>query len=195
MAPGSPCPNINRPHGLCCLVETRQFKPVSLLPRGYPQLATQCQEPTTHLSEPRIQALLFCWFQETSLPTEHRGPAFHMLPDSKTALTFPLKSKHARFLTEGRKAMCYSVGGTRSLVPPRYIESQYFTLYLPAGSHVSPVQELKSQLHHLVAICYSAGTRTTVHRHPMLPPATAGEPLCPHQRAGTPAPSLRREKK
>jgi hypothetical protein len=29
MAPGSPCPNVSRPQGLCYLLGTRQFKPTS----------------------------------------------------------------------------------------------------------------------------------------------------------------------
>jgi hypothetical protein len=107
--------------------------PLDLLTYGYPQLATQCQEPTTtHLSEP--QALLFCWCQEASLPTEHGNPALPTVPDSKRALLPPSKSKNVRFPTKGKKAItCYSTGSTRSPIPPRYTEDQCFTLHLPAG--------------------------------------------------------------
>jgi hypothetical protein len=49
-----------------------------------------------------------------------------------------------------------------------------------------------------VAICYSAGARRFTprkHRDSELPTVTAGDPLCPHQQLGPPAPSLRGEKK
>jgi hypothetical protein len=88
---------------------------------------------------PRLQALLFCWRQETSLPKKHRGPAFPIVPDSKRALPFPLKSKNASFPIEVRKAvMCYIADSTRSTASPRYTEARCFTLCLPAEeSHLS----------------------------------------------------------
>jgi hypothetical protein len=91
---------------------------------------------------PRLQALLFFWFQEASLPIEHGGPELSTVPESKRALTPLSKSENTRFPTEGRKAITsYSAGSTRSPVPPRYTEAQCFILQ---KSHVSPVQELKS---------------------------------------------------
>jgi hypothetical protein len=79
-----PTPNASRPQGLHCLMSTRRFKPTTLLPQRYPQLATQCQEPATiYLSE--LQALLFYWCQEASFPIEHRGPELLTVPDSKRA--------------------------------------------------------------------------------------------------------------
>jgi hypothetical protein len=95
--------------------------------------------PHTQLN-PRLQALLFFWHQAASLsteaflPTEHRGSALPIVPDSKRALTPLSKSKKARFSFEGRKAMtCYSAGSTRSPVSPRYTE--------PSTSHCTSLQE------------------------------------------------------
>jgi hypothetical protein len=39
VAPESPCPGTNRPWGLCCLVGTRRFKPVSF---AAPQSSSTC---------------------------------------------------------------------------------------------------------------------------------------------------------
>jgi hypothetical protein len=108
---------------------------LALLTNGYPQLATQCQEPTTtHLSEP--QALGFATLLVPGGFPPHRAwrPSLPTVPDNQTALTPPSQSKNARFPTEGRKAItCYSAGGTRSTVSPRYTEAQHFTLCLPTG--------------------------------------------------------------
>jgi hypothetical protein len=81
----------------------------------------------------RLQALLFRWCHEASLPTEHGDPVLPTVSDSKRALAPPSKSNNTRFPTEGRKAItCYSIGGTKNPVPPRYAEGQQFTLLLPA---------------------------------------------------------------
>jgi hypothetical protein len=74
------------------------------MPQGNPQLAIQYQQPaTTHPSEPQL---------EVSLPTEHRGLALLIVPDSKRALAPLPKSKNARFPTKGRKAInCHTAGG------------------------------------------------------------------------------------
>jgi hypothetical protein len=62
----------------------------------------------------RLQALLFCWCQEASLSTEHRGPALSTVPNSKKVLASSSKSENTRFPTEGKKVItCYSAGSTR----------------------------------------------------------------------------------
>jgi hypothetical protein len=89
--------------------------------------------PHTHVNS-RLQALLFCWCQEASLPTKHRAPTLSTVPESKRALTPPSKSENARFPTKGIKAItCYCAGSTRSPVPPRYMGAQCFRRYLPTG--------------------------------------------------------------
>jgi hypothetical protein len=93
MVPGSPCPSASRPQGLCCLVSTRQFKPAGLAAPWVPSTCYTVLGACHHTpSESRLQALLFCWCQETSFPTEHRGSAIPTVPVSKTALAPPSKS-------------------------------------------------------------------------------------------------------
>jgi hypothetical protein len=153
--------------------------------------------PTHTQVNPRLQALLSCWHQEASLPTKHGGPVLLTVPDSKRALVPPSKSKNTRFPTEGRKAItCYSAGGTRSPIPPSYTEAQCFTLHLPARvtsllpKSWNPGSSTEWQSATLLVLW---GLTPTVHRDLALPTDTAGEPLCPHQRVGNPAPSLRWE--
>jgi hypothetical protein len=82
---------------------------------------------------------------------------YHWQQESPCSLS---QSKNTRFLTEGRKAIThYSSGGTRSPVPPKYMEAQHFILHLHEGqSHLS-CPRMESQLLHWVAICYSAYAR------------------------------------
>jgi hypothetical protein len=57
---------------------------------AFPQVSSTCYTVqgayTTPQMNPGLQALLFCWHQEASLPTEHGGPALPNVPDSKRAL-------------------------------------------------------------------------------------------------------------
>jgi hypothetical protein len=113
--------------------------PTALLPSGYPQPATQCQEPaTTHLSGPQAPGLANL-LARSFLPHVHRVPALSTVPDNKRALASTSKSEKDSFPTEGRKAkICYSAGGIRDPIPPRYLEAQHCTTHLLAGeSHIS----------------------------------------------------------
>jgi hypothetical protein len=93
MAPGSPCPNASRPHGLPCLWAPGDSSWLALLPHRHPQLATQSQEPAiTHLRKPQAAGFailmvpggfLLHTAQRTSLPT---------VLDSKRTLTLLSKN-------------------------------------------------------------------------------------------------------
>jgi hypothetical protein len=132
---------------------------------------------------------------------EHGIPALPTVPDSKRALASPSKSENARFHMEGRKAItCYSAGSSRSPVPQGTQKTSTSWHTSSQESQISPVQDLESQLFHLVAIHYSAGIRRpapspTVHRDPVLPAATAREPLHPIKVWEFQPPSLRGEKR
>jgi hypothetical protein len=135
LAPRIPHSNTSIPQGHHCLVVPDDSSPWALLPLRYLQLATQCQEPPPHIQvNHRLQALLICCYQDTSLLTDHRGPELPTISDIKRAFATQPKSKNATFPTEGRKAKtCYNPGNTRSSVPPRHTEAQDFILHLPAG--------------------------------------------------------------
>jgi hypothetical protein len=93
------------------------------------------------------------------------------------------RARTARFPTEGKKAITsYSVGITRSPVPSRYTKAQIFTLLLLEERHISPVQELESQLLHQVTICYSAGESRPMPHSAQRPSA----PQCNCRRAPAP---------
>jgi hypothetical protein len=160
---------------------------LSVLPDRYPQVATQYQKSAT--------TQLFRWYQESSLPTEHRSQVFPTVPDRQRAFAPLSKSTNARFHTEERKAItCYPKG------TPETLFSQ--GTQKPSTSHCPSLQESRispsKSWNHSSSTNWQSGTLLllaglppTMLRDPAFPTATAGEPLCPHQRAGTPAPLLR----
>jgi hypothetical protein len=135
VSPWSPCPKTCRPQGLHCLVGARWLKPATLLPPRSPQLATQCQEfATTHLSEPKTPGFAILLVPRGFPPHRAWRPSIPTASDIKRDFAPPSKSENARFPTDGRKVItCYSAGGTRSPVSPKYTKAQRFTLHLPPG--------------------------------------------------------------
>jgi hypothetical protein len=72
-----------------------------------------CQK-SNNPAPPLSGNLLFFGCQETCFPKTQKNPALPIVPNHGRSPTSPLKSKNARFLTEGRKAAAYySVSGTR----------------------------------------------------------------------------------
>jgi hypothetical protein len=141
--------------------------------------------PHTQVS-PRFKALIICWCQDACLPTEHGGPVLPTFSD-KRALAPPSKSKNARFPTEERKAItCYSAGSTRIPVLHTAPPCWRVTSVLSKSWISSNSTEWQS-----TTLMVLGGLPATVHRDPVLPTVTAGEPLHPYKRAGAPVPSLR----
>jgi hypothetical protein len=150
-------------------------------PRGTLKLSQSAKRLPPHTQvKTNFQTFQICWYQKVSIPIEYRGPELPTVPDRKTALTPLSKSENAplRFPTEGKKAViCYSASCTRSPVPQRNTEAQSFTLHLPAGQLLQSCP--------CVPQC----------RAPVLPIATAREPLYPYKRAEIPSLSLRGERR
>jgi hypothetical protein len=86
---------------------TALWEPDDSSPAAHPQLATQCQEPTTkHASSPRLHAFLFCWCQEASFPTEHGGPALTKKASCGKAPTAQSKSRNLTPPLSGNLPFC-----------------------------------------------------------------------------------------
>jgi hypothetical protein len=166
---------------------------LALLPHRYPQLATQCQElATTHLSEPQVQALLFCWHQEApGSPQSMETPALPTVPDSKRAPTPPSKIEKAIFPTEGRKAItCYFAGCTKALFPQEH-RSPVLHAALPCRRVTSLLSKSwdssSSTEWPSATLLVLEGQPLTAHRDPALHCNCRRVPV-PHQSAGTLAP-------
>jgi hypothetical protein len=103
------------------------------------------QEPaTTHISKPH--ALLFCWFQETSLPRGHGGPT---LPTVSRRFSHPLqRARKPDSLRGGKLQPATLQAAPEALFPPphTHTEAQQFIPTSLQKSHFSPVQELESQI-------------------------------------------------
>jgi hypothetical protein len=168
---------------------TRWFKPTDFAAPLVPSTCYSVPE-ACHLSEPQAPGFAILLVPGGFPSTERGGPAS---PLSLTALAPPSKSDNARFPTEGRKTItCYCTGNTRSPVFSRYTEAQHFTLHLPAGELYFSCPRAGIPLLHWVPVHYYAGANRHAQR-PSAPYYNCRRAPVPHQRAGTPAPSLRRE--
>jgi hypothetical protein len=137
--------------------------------------------------------LLISWCQEASLPTEHKGPAAALSLTSREPLLPHQRARTPDYPLRGGKLKPATLQAAPEVL---FLQGTHCTPL--QESHVSPVQELESQHLHQVTIHYPAARRLAPHtryRDPVPPTATAGEPLHPHQRPGTPAPSLRGERR
>jgi hypothetical protein len=164
--------------------------PLALLPHGYPQLATQCQEPTTtHISDPHASGFAIL------LVTEHGGPALPTVPDSKSHSSC-IKEQECQISPRGEES--YNLLLCRWHQKPRFPNVHRS----PALHAAPPCRRAMSLLSkrwnpssstewQSATLLVLEGLPPTEHRDPVLPTVTAGEPLYSHQRAGTLAPLLR----
>jgi hypothetical protein len=140
---------------------------------------------------PRLHALLFCWCQQASLPTEHGHPAFPTMSSNGKTPAALSKSRTKIFYwvaihyTAGRPPTVHSpstphcawqqdsplfpvVGDIRRLDSPNCTETQYFLSWLPAGE--TCLFCLRELLHRAV-FRFSVGTKRPASQSAQRPSA------------------------
>jgi hypothetical protein len=163
MAPGNPCSNTSRLQSHCCLVGTDDSSLLALLPQGYPQHATQCQEPaTTQPSEPQAPDLLY--FGTRRLPSPQSTEAHHSLL-SLTATEPPLPLQRTRTPNSilRKDITCHSAGDTRSPVLHTAPPCRKVTFLLSKSWNPSYSTEWQSS-----TLLVLGGPPPRVHRDPTL---------------------------
>jgi hypothetical protein len=201
MAPGNPHRNASRLQGLHCWWVPHDSSLLALLPHRYPQLASQCREPTTtYLSEP--QALGFVILLAPGGFHPHRA-----WRTTTPHCLWQQESPHS--LVKERECQVPQWGEVSYNLPlcrwhqkpcfPKVHRRSAFHTALPCkrttpllSKSWNPTSSAKWQPTTLLVV---GGLPPTVHRDQVLPTVTAGEHCSSHQRAGTPARSQRGKKR